>query len=108
VRRDGAEKDSRSQRFPRFACENFDRNQILVERVKAIAEQRAAKAGQLTLAWVPAKGEDMVPILGTKRRKYLEENAAVAEIKLTAAEVAELEAVVPQNEIAGDRYTAQR
>jgi aryl-alcohol dehydrogenase-like predicted oxidoreductase len=103
---DLGEKDSRSQRFPRFAGENFDRNQVLVERVKAIAERRGAKAGQLALAWVLAKGEDMVPIPGTKRRKYLEENAAAADIKLTPAEVAELEAAVPQSEIAGDRYAA--
>jgi aryl-alcohol dehydrogenase-like predicted oxidoreductase len=60
----------------------------------------------LGLAWVLAKGEDMEPIPGTKRRKYLEENAAAADIKLTRAEVAELEAAVPQNEIAGDRYAA--
>jgi len=103
---DLGEKDSRSQRFPRFAGENFDRNQVLVERVKAIAERRGAKAGQLALAWVLAKGEDMVPIPGTKRRKYLEENAAAADIKLTPAEVAELEAAVPQSEIVGDRYAA--
>jgi aryl-alcohol dehydrogenase-like predicted oxidoreductase len=103
---DLGEKDSRSQRFPRFAGQNFDRNQVLVERVKAIAERRGAKAGQLALAWVLAKGEDMVPIPGTKRRKYLEENAAAADIKLTPAEVAELEAAVPQSEIAGDRYAA--
>jgi aryl-alcohol dehydrogenase-like predicted oxidoreductase len=74
--------------------------------VKAIAEQRAAKAGQLALAWVLAKGEDMVPIPGTKRRKYLKENASAAGIRLTRAEVAELEAAAPQNEIAGDRYAA--
>jgi aryl-alcohol dehydrogenase-like predicted oxidoreductase len=100
------EKDSRSQRFPRFARENFDRNHLLVERVKAIAERRGAKAGQLALAWVLAKGEDMVPIPGTKRRKYLEQNAAAADIKLTTDEVAELEAAVPHSEIVGDRYAA--
>jgi aryl-alcohol dehydrogenase-like predicted oxidoreductase len=103
---DLGEKDSRSQRFPRFAGENFDKNQALVKRVKAIADRRQAKPGQLALAWVLAKGQDMAPIPGTKRRKYLEENAAAAEIKLTPAEVAELEAAVPQNEIAGDRYAA--
>lgn len=100
------EKDSRSQRFPRFAGENFDKNQVLVARVRAIAERRHVKPGQLVLAWVLAKGEDLVPIPGTKCRKYLEENATAAEIKLTPAEVAELEAAVPQNAIAGDRYAA--
>jgi len=103
---DLGEKDARSQRFPRFASENFYKNQLLVARVKAIAERKGVKAGQLALAWVLAKGEDMAPIPGTKRRKYLEENAAAAEIKLTSAEVVELEAAVPKNEIAGDRYAA--
>jgi aryl-alcohol dehydrogenase-like predicted oxidoreductase len=98
--------DSRQQRYPRFAGEAFDKNQILVERVKAIAARRGVKAGQLALAWVLAKGEDLVPIPGTKRRKYLEENAAAADIHLTPAEVAELEAAVPENEIVGERYAA--
>jgi len=99
-------KDSRTQRYPRFAGEAFDRNLVLVERVRAIAERKGVKAGQLALAWVLAKGRDLVPIPGTKRRKYLEENAAAAEITLSAPEVAELEAAVPENEIAGERYTA--
>ncbi len=103
---DLGEKDSRSQRFPRFAAEAFDKNQLLVQRVRAIADRRGVKLGQLALAWVLAKGNDLVPIPGTKRRKYLEENGAAAGIKLTPAEVAELEAAVPQNEIAGDRYAA--
>jgi aryl-alcohol dehydrogenase-like predicted oxidoreductase len=101
---DLSETDSRQKRYPRFAGEAFDKNQVLVERVKAIAARRGATAGQLALAWVLAKGEDLVPIPGTKRRKYLEENAAAADIKLTPAEVAELEAAVPQNEIVGERY----
>jgi aryl-alcohol dehydrogenase-like predicted oxidoreductase len=103
---DLGEKDARAQRYPRFAGEAFDQNQLLVDRVKAIAKRKGVKAGQLALAWVLAKGEDLVPIPGTKRRKYLEENAAAAEIKLTPAEVAELEAAVPQSEIVGDRYAA--
>jgi aryl-alcohol dehydrogenase-like predicted oxidoreductase len=103
---DLGENDARSQRYPRFAGENFDRNQRLVGRVKAIAERRGLKAGQLALAWVLDKGDDLVPIPGTKRRRYLEENAAAIDVRLTAAEVAELEAAVPQDEIAGDRYAA--
>jgi aryl-alcohol dehydrogenase-like predicted oxidoreductase len=98
--------DSRLQRYPRFAGEAFDKNQGLVARVRAIAERRGVKAGQLALAWVLAKSEDLVPIPGTKRRKYLEENAAAALIQLTPDEVKELEAAVPQNEIVGDRYAA--
>ncbi|WP_334268860.1 aldo/keto reductase [Edaphobacter sp. HDX4] len=96
--------DFRAQRYPRFEGENLDRNQVLVDRVRIIAERRGVKPGQLALAWVLAKGEDLVPIPGTKRRKYLEENAAAAEIKLTAEEVQELEAAVPLNEVVGDRY----
>ncbi len=105
-RSDLIEKDSRSQRFPRFADENFDKNRILVGRVKAIAQRKGVTAGQLALAWVLAKGEDVVPIPGTKRRKYLDENASAATMMLTAGEVAELEAAVPPNEVAGERYAA--
>ena len=96
--------DARARRYPRFAGEAFDKNQVLVERVRAIAERNGRKAGQLALAWVLAQGEDVVPIPGTKRRRYLEENAAAVQIQLTPAEVAELEAAVPLNEIAGERY----
>ncbi|MEO6909313.1 MAG: aldo/keto reductase, partial [Edaphobacter sp.] len=67
---------------------------------------KGVKPGQLALAWVMAKGNDLVPIPGTKRRKYLEENAAAVEIHLTPEEVTELEAAIPQDEIVGDRYTA--
>jgi aryl-alcohol dehydrogenase-like predicted oxidoreductase len=98
--------DARAQRYPRFAGAAFDRNQALVGRLRAIADRRGVTAGQLALAWVLAKGQDMVPIPGTKRRKYLEENAAAAEIALSPDEVAELEAAVPQEEVAGDRYAA--
>jgi aryl-alcohol dehydrogenase-like predicted oxidoreductase len=103
---DLGESDARTQRMPRFAGENFDKNQGLVQRVMAIAARKGVKPGQLALAWVLAKGEDLVPIPGTKRRKYLEENAAAVDIRLTPADVAELEAAVPQNEIAGERYAA--
>lgn len=103
---DLVETDARAMRMPRFADENFEKNQVLLARVRAIAERKGVKPGQLALAWVLAKGEDLVPIPGTKRRKYLEENAAAADIKLSAVEVAELEAAVPQSDIAGDRYAA--
>jgi len=97
-------KDFRTERYPRFTGENFDRNQVLVDRLKAIAERRGVRPGQLALAWVLAKGEDVVPIPGTKRRKYLEENAHAADIRLTPDESEELEAAVPESEVAGDRY----
>jgi aryl-alcohol dehydrogenase-like predicted oxidoreductase len=97
-------QDSRSQRYPRFTAEALEANRALVERVRAIAERKGVKAGQLALAWVLTKGQDLVPIPGTKRRKYLEENVAAAAIELTPPEVAELEAAVPQDQIAGERY----
>ena len=98
--------DARAQRYPRFAGENFDKNLVLVERVTELAQVKGVKPGQLALAWVLAKGEDLVPIPGTKRRKYLEENAAAAEITLTAAEISALEAAVPQEDVVGERYAA--
>jgi aryl-alcohol dehydrogenase-like predicted oxidoreductase len=101
------DKDFRASRYPRFAGENFTKNQALVERVTAIAAKRGVKPGQMALAWVLAQGEDVVPIPGTKRRKYLEENVAAADIKLTADDLAELEAAVPVEDIAGDRYAPQ-
>jgi aryl-alcohol dehydrogenase-like predicted oxidoreductase len=103
---DLAGTDVRTQRMPRFTGENFDKNQALVQGVKAIAERKGVTPAQLALAWVLAKGEDLLPIPGTKRRKYLEENAAVVDIRLTSADIAELEAAVPENEIAGERYAA--
>ncbi len=97
-------KDTRAQRYPRFAPEAFARNLVLVERVRGIAARKGVAPGQLALAWVLAKGPDVVPIPGTKRRKYLEENAAAVDVHLSPAEVAELEAAVPASEVAGERY----
>src|SRR5215831_4738002 len=98
--------DFRTQRYPRFANENFDRNLVLVERVRAIAERKGVTPGQLALAWVLSKGKDVVPIPGTKRRKYLEENRAAADVALRPELIAELEAAVPERDIVGDRYAA--
>jgi aryl-alcohol dehydrogenase-like predicted oxidoreductase len=103
---DLAGTDVRTQRMPRFAGENFDKNQTLVERVKTIAQRKGVTPAQLALAWVLAQGEDLVPIPGTKRRKYLEENASAIDLRLSSADIADLEAAVPQNEIAGERYAA--
>ncbi len=76
-------KDFRKSRYPRFAGDNLDKNQILVDRVRAIADRKGVKPGQLALAWVFSKGIDLVPIPGTKRRKYLEENAAACDVHLS-------------------------
>ncbi|MGB6486576.1 MAG: aldo/keto reductase [Steroidobacteraceae bacterium] len=99
--------DSRKQRYPRFAGENFLKNQKLVANVRAIAERKGVETAQLALAWILAKGGDIVPIPGTKRRTYLEANAAAADIHLTPAEIAELEKAVPKNAVAGERYAAE-
>jgi len=97
--------DSRSKLFPRFAQEAFGKNLELVERIKIIAARKGVKAGQLALAWVLAQGEDVVPIPGTKRRNFLDENAAAAGITLDPKEVAELAAAVRENEVIGDRLS---
>ena len=90
--------------FDRLRVDEAAGASALVERVRAIAQRKGVTAAQLALAWVLAKGEDLVPIPGTKRRKYLEEDAAAADIKLTPQEVAELEAAIPLNDIVGERY----
>ena len=76
--------------------------------VKAVAQRKGSTPGQVALAWLLSRGEDLVPIPGTKRRKYLEENVAAAELVLTAAEAAELDAAVPPGATAGPRYTPQQ
>ena len=96
--------DVRVIRMPRFAGAAFDRNAALVGQVKAIAARKGCTASQLALAWVLAKGDDLVPIPGTKRRTYLEENAGCVAVKLTPAEVAEIETAVPPDAVAGGRY----
>ncbi len=89
---------------PRFQGANFDRNLELVERVRQIAREKDCSPGQLALAWVLAQGEDIVPIPGTKRRTYLEENVAAAEVELTADELARIDEAAPVGAAAGDRY----
>ncbi|NLT06701.1 MAG: aldo/keto reductase [Solirubrobacterales bacterium] len=89
---------------PRFQGENFERNKAIVRRVGELAERKGATPGQLALAWVLAQGDDIVPIPGTKRRAYLEENVAAAEVELTADELAALDAAAPAGAAAGDRY----
>lgn len=91
---------------PRFQGENFAKNLELVERVAAIAREKGCTPGQLALAWVLAQGKDIVPIPGTKRRKYLEENAAAQAVALTAQDLARIDAVAPKGAAAGLRYPA--
>jgi aryl-alcohol dehydrogenase-like predicted oxidoreductase len=89
---------------PRFQGENFNRNLQLVDKVRELASEISCTPGQLALAWVLAQGEDIVPIPGTKRRKYLEENAAAVELRLTQAQLDALDAIFPQGAVAGTRY----
>jgi aryl-alcohol dehydrogenase-like predicted oxidoreductase len=89
---------------PRFQGENFQRNLDLVERVRAIADEKDCTPGQLALAWVLRRGEDVVPIPGTKRVPYLEENAAAAGVELTDEDIARLDEVAPMGVAAGERY----
>ncbi len=91
---------------PRFQGENFQKNLDLVARVRAIADEKGVAASQLALAWVMAQGDDVVPIPGTKRRNYLETNWAANEIRLTASDLARLDAAAPRGIAAGERYPA--
>ncbi len=103
---DFAEDDFR--RFnPRFQGENFTRNLALVDQVRVLAQRKGCQPSQLALAWVLARGEDMVPIPGTKQRRYLEENIAAVEVSFTEAELAEIDAVFPPDAAAGSRYAEE-
>lgn len=100
---DLAEDDYRRD-APRFQGENFQKNLELVKQLEELAQSRGATASQLALAWVLAQGDDLAPIPGTKRRKYLEENVAAADLQLSPQEIEEIGNVVPPDEIAGERY----
>lgn len=92
---------------PRFQGDNFARNLALVAKVTELAKQKGVAPSQLALAWVLAQGEHIVPIPGTKRRRYLEENIAAVELTLSQAELAAIEAVFPAEAVAGNRYSAE-
>ncbi len=98
--------DDYRRKHPRFQGDNFAHNLALADRVRELAAARGCSAAQLALAWVLAQGDDIVPIPGTKRRQYLEQNIAAIDITLEAADLAELAAVFPQNAAAGARYPA--
>ena len=100
---DFAEDDYR-RLSPRFQGDNFARNLKLVKRVEAIAKAKGCTPAQLALGWVLAQGEDVIPIPGTKRRSYLEDNAAAVDLTLTAQELRHLEEVAPRGAASGSRY----
>jgi aryl-alcohol dehydrogenase-like predicted oxidoreductase len=103
-RTDDLAEDDFRRSHPRFQGDNLERNLALVERVRAIAEQKGATPGQLALAWVLAQGDDIVPIPGTKRVKYLEENAGALDVALTGDDLGALEEAAPRGAAAGERY----
>ncbi|WAT06706.1 aldo/keto reductase [Rouxiella badensis] len=92
------------QRQSAFSGENFAKNLHLVDKIVEIAREKGVKPSQLALAWVLAQGENVVPIPGTKRRTYLEENIAALDVILNEAELAAIDAAFPQNAAVGERY----
>ena len=103
---DFEEGDFRSY-SPRFSVENFPKNLKLVDQINEIAKRKGCTAGQLTLAWLLAQGPDIIPIPGTKKIKYLEENIAALNVKLTSSENAEIRKAVENAEVHGLRYPEQ-
>ncbi|MFC9996820.1 aldo/keto reductase [Nocardia sp. NPDC127526] len=99
--------DDFRRRLPRFADGNLDSNLAIVATLRELAEEKDVTAGQLALAWVQSRGADVVPIPGTKRRTYLEQNVAATEITLTPEDLAKIEAAAPADAFAGDRYPAE-
>ncbi|WP_373281158.1 aldo/keto reductase [Nocardia araoensis] len=91
---------------PRFAAGNLERNLAIVAKLNELAAAKGVTAGQLALAWVQHRGEDVVPIPGTRRQRYLEENLAALTIELSADDLAAIEAAAPPEQVAGDRYDA--
>ncbi len=89
---------------PRFQGENFQKNLELVKRIQELAAEKGCTPAQLALAWVLAQGEDIVPIPGTKRRKYLEENIGALEVQLTAEDLRRIDEIAPRGVAAGSRY----
>ena len=89
---------------PRFQGENFQKNLDLVERVEEIAKRKHCTPAQLALAWLLAQSDDIVPIPGTKQRRYLEENLRSLEVELTPLDLEQIEEVAPRGAAAGDRY----
>jgi aryl-alcohol dehydrogenase-like predicted oxidoreductase len=90
--------------MPRFQDKNFERNLGIVRTIEKLAQAKGVKPGQLALAWVLAQGDDMVPIPGTKRRAYLEENVAAVDISLNQSELEQISRAVPKGMAAGERY----
>jgi aryl-alcohol dehydrogenase-like predicted oxidoreductase len=100
-------EDDFRRNHPRFTGENFARNLELVDRVRELAASKGATPSQLAIAWVLAQGDDVVPIPGTKRRSYLEENLGALDVELTSEDLAAIEEVTPRGSVAGARYNPE-
>ena len=101
---DDLPEDDYRRNSPRFQGENFQRNVDLVKHIEALASDKGCTPAQLALAWVMAQGDDIVPIPGTKHRKYLEQNVAALNVSLTSDDLARIEAIAPRDAAAGERY----
>ncbi len=104
---DDLSQDDNRRKFPRFQAENFAKNMKLVELVQLIAKEKSCTPGQLALAWVLAQGPNIIPIPGTKRRKYLEENIDSLKVRLTSADLEKIEEALPRDAFQGARYPEQ-
>ena len=102
--REGTGEGDFRRHHPRFSGENYERNLALVSALDEVAQRRGATVAQLALAWVLARGADVVPIPGTKRRRWLSENVAASDLVLSERDLADIEAAVPRGAVAGDRY----
>jgi aryl-alcohol dehydrogenase-like predicted oxidoreductase len=101
------ESDFRRENDPRLQGENFDANMKAAEAIRELARTKGFTPAQIALAWVLHKGNDIVPIPGTKRRKYLEENLGATSVKLSASEIDALDAALAPGKVAGPRYTKE-
>jgi len=104
---DDLEPDDWRRNAPRFQGENFQKNLDLVREIEGMAREKGCTSAQLALAWVLAQGDDIVPIPGTKRRRYLEENVGALDVRLTREDLERIDRVIPPGAAAGTRYAAQ-
>jgi aryl-alcohol dehydrogenase-like predicted oxidoreductase len=104
---DDLEPDDWRRNAPRFQGENFQKNLDLVREIETMAREKGCAPAQLALAWVLAQGDDIVPIPGTKRRRYLEQNLGAVEVELTREELDRIDRIIPPGAAAGTRYAAQ-
>ncbi len=103
---DNLDADDYRRHSPRFQGDNFQKNLDVVKQIEALAAQKGVTASQLALAWILAQGDELLPIVGTKRRTYLQENLGALDVSLTPDDLAQIEAISPKGSAAGERYPA--